>query len=312
MFDRMVFKAALTPAQQQRLIDGLHLVECSKGEKIFWSDSPYSQFSGISCTIRDRNMNLSMSVHKLAEYGKTRKLDNSSPCTVSEAVTVIAAFFGPEGMDIPLDRITVKYFELGLSFQMSHPAIDYIAQMHAIGPEDSRREMFIDFNWAKNRQKVTSKTRHVRKVMKVYDKTWEAEDRGREVEGNILRCETQYKRCCIRLPDLLSPDSLAKFLYTYYQDWTHVSWTRRVTGPKGVKESQLQKATEIMSDGMDAYIIRHRSEYHAGMIGRKAWAVYRDFARDWEGIRNQFRQERGALEAEYDDKFHLAYVHARQ
>lgn len=308
----MVFKARLTPAQQQRLIDGLHLVECSKGDKIFWSDSPYSQFSGINCTIQNSIMKLSMSVHKLAEYGKTRKLDNSRQCTISEAVTVISAFFGPDGMNIPLDHIRVKYFEIGLSFPMSHPAIDYIAQMHAVGQEENQREMFVDFNWAKNRQKVTSKTRHVRKVFKVYDKTWEAEDRGREVDSNILRCETQYKRCSLKLPELLQPDSLAKFLTHYYQDWTHVAWTRRVTGPKGVKESQLQKAAEIMTDGLDAYLIRHRSEYHADMIGRKAWAVYRDFARDWNMLKNQFRQERGALEAEYDNKFHLAYVAAQE
>lgn len=309
----MVFKATVTPKQEQRLIQQLHLVECTKDGKVFWTDSAWSQLSGIYCTIKNHSMKLACSVHKQVQQALSGQLDNSRPCTMTQAIQVMTAMFdsSPSGLDIPLDRITVTYFELGLSFPMSHPAIDYISQMRCVGFDDKKREMFVDFKWQKNRQKVTAMTRHVRKVLKVYDKTFEADERGRIVDSNILRCETQYKRCSIKLLDLLSPAMLGKFMMTYYQDWTHVVWDRHVTGVKGTKESQIIKAREIITEGVESYLERHRQEWKAGTIGRKAWAVYRDFARDWDKLKNNFQMERGPLEAEYDNKFHMAYVYAQ-
>lgn len=305
MFDKMIFKAVLTEAEQQRVIDSLHLVRCSRDGKFFWSDSEYKRLSGMECTIRDRRMRFSTSVHKLYQQNLDNRLDNSRPCCLSDAITVIMALW--QSLEIPPDKVKVSYFEIGLSFPMSHEPIDYIRQMLSVGCGRSK-EMFHDFHFEKNREKVTEKTKFVRKVMKVYDKTFESGEKGRMCDPNIIRVETQYKRLNVALPELLSPDSIGRYISTFYNDWSSVTWVRSVTSAKGVKESQTAKAREILALGVDGYLSRHRQEWKAGVISNKNWRVYREFASSWPQLSRLFTLERGPLEAEYDDKFHLAFT----
>lgn len=310
MLDKMTFSAYLTPKQEQHVIDQLRLIKCVKDKAVYWADSPYAQLTGMHCTIKGHKMKLSFSVHKQWENAQSGHLDNSGSCTMSQALSVITYLFAPDGLDIPLNRLRVRYFELGLSFQMAHDPIMYIRQMLSVGM-DKNREMFIDYLYERDRQKVTSKTRFVRKVGKVYDKSFEAEDRGRDVPPRILRVETQYKRMNIPLLELLEPATLGKFVTTFYNDWSAVTWQRQVVGGKGAKESQLAKAREIIADGVDVYLYRHRQQWQSGQISDKAWRTFREFAQTWEDNKHRYHLERGPLEAEYDDKFHNAFVYAQ-
>lgn len=304
----MIFKAQLTAQEERRVIDSLHLIRCARDSKVFWSDSEYKRLSGMECTIRDGRMRFSTSVHKLYQQGVSGRLDNSRECCLSSAVTVIMALW--QSLLIPPDKIRVSYFELGLSIPMAHEPVDYIRQMLAVGC-GTNKEMFHDYHFEKNREKVTEKTKFVRKVMKVYDKTYEAADKGRLCDPNILRVETQYKRLNTPLPELLSPESLSRYIATFYNDWTSVSWVRNMVSPKGMRESQAAKAREILTLGVDEYLARHRAEWKSGVISNKNWRVYREFAASWPQLCPMFRMERGPLEAEYDDKFHLAFVNGR-
>ena len=313
MFDKMIFTATLSRKQVCKIVKELHLIPCSKGDKTYWSSSNYAQLDGRHAVIDSSgHLKLSCSIHKLYEQAMTGALDNSRECRMSDALSVISALFDSEGgLDIPLDKLHVRYMEIGLSFVMAHNPLDYIRQMISVG-EDKAREMFIDYHYERDRMKITAKTRNVRKCLKVYDKTFEAADKDRTVDDNTLRVETQYRRMNMRLDQLLTPETLDKFLFQFYQDWSSVTWVRDVTAVKGVKASQLAKAAELLTIGEDAYLERHRREWKAGALSDKAWRTYREFAANWSSLRSMFRSERGPLEAEYDDKFMINYVYAKE
>lgn len=313
MFDKMIFTATLSRKQVCKIVKDLHLIPCSKGDKTYWSSSNYALLDGRHAVIDSSgHLKLSCSIHKLYEQAMTGALDNSRECRMSDALSVISALFDSEGgLDIPLDKLHVRYMEIGLSFVMAHNPLDYIRQMISVG-EDKAREMFIDYHYERDRMKITAKTRNVRKCLKVYDKTFEAADKDRTVDDNTLRVETQYRRMNMRLDQLLTPETLDKFLFQFYQDWSSVTWVRDVTAVKGVKASQLAKAAELLTIGEDAYLDRHRREWKAGALSDKAWRTYREFAANWSSLRSMFRSERGPLEAEYDDKFMINYVYAKE
>ena len=313
MFDKMIFTATLSRKQVCKIVKDLHLIPCSKGDKTYWSSSNYALLDGRHAVIDSSgHLKLSCSIHKLYEQAMTGALDNSRECRMSDALSVISALFDSEGgLDIPLDKLHVRYMEIGLSFVMAHNPLDYIRQMISVG-EDKAREMFIDYHYERDRMKITAKTRNVRKCLKVYDKTFEAADKDRTVDDNTLRVETQYRRMNMRLDQLLTPETLDKFLFQFYQDWSSVTWVRDVTAVKGVKASQLAKAAELLTIGEDAYLERHRREWKAGALSDKAWRTYREFAANWSSLRSMFRSERGPLEAEYDDKFMIYYVYAKE
>ena len=313
MFDKMIFLATLSRSQVCKVVKDLHMIPCSKGNKSYWSSSSYAKIDGRHATIDSAgHLKLSCSIHKLYEQAMTGRLDNSKECRMSAALAVIGALFDSAGgLDIPLEKVKVRYMEIGLSFVMAHDPLDYIRQMISVG-EDKEREMFIDYHYERDRMKITAKTRNVRKCLKVYDKTFEAADKDRTVEKNTLRVETQYRRMDMPLTELVQPEMLDKFLYQFYQDWSNVTWVRGITAVKGMKASQMAKASELMAIGVDEYLERHRSEWKAGALSDKAWRTYREFAANWSSMQSMFRSERGPLEAEYDDKFQINYVYARE
>lgn len=306
----MIFQCVLTDGDIPRIVRSLRLMECWKGDRVYWSSSSYSVLSGIHAVIENHKLKLSCSIHKLYSQALTGRLDNSRLCTMSDAVLVIRALFGSagEGLDIPLDRITVKYAEIGLSIKMSHSADNYIRQIISIESVGNRKELFIDYLYEKNRQKVTAKTRNVRKCLKIYDKTFEAAEKDRIVEPDILRVETQYKRMKMPLAEFISPSNLQRILEVYYRDWTSITWQRRVIGTKGVKSSQLDKAKELIELGKDEYLAKYRQEWKQGMLSDKAWRTYREFAMNWESLKSLFLFAPGPLETEFNDRFHRVYV----
>lgn len=308
----MIFTAHLSRAQVRNAISTLHLVQCSKGDKTYWSSSSYATLDGRHAVIDGcGNIKLSCSIHKLAEQAMTGHLDNSRPLRLDDALLVIRALWDADagGLGVPIESVKVRYMEIGLSFVMSHEPLDYIRQMVSVG-EDKHREMFVDYHFERDRQKVTAKTRNVRKCLKVYDKTYEAADHDREVEANTIRVETQYRRMNMQLSELLQDDTLLKFTAQYYRDFNSITWQRRIIGDKGVKESQFSKAAEILTLGVNEYLARHRDEWKAGHLSDKAWRTYREFAAAWPQMACRFRSERGPLEAEFDTKFHESYVYA--
>lgn len=307
----MIFAATLSPVTVRFCVEQLHLVECKRGEHTFWSSGPYAQLSGIHAVIDCGHLKLSCSVHKLHQQLTTGTLDNSKECTVSQAITTIGGLFS--GLNIPLEAVKVRYMEIGLSIRMAHEPLSYISQMLSVAKDKSgvKREMFIDYHYERDRMRITSKTRFVRKVLKVYDKTFEAKSKDREVEPNVLRVETQYKRMNTPLLQVLSDEELGKMLSQFYADWSDVQWVRLVRGEKGVRSSELAKASEIITLGVDSYLERHRKEHRAGVISDKAWRTHLRFAAAWPQMSSRFIQERGPLEAEFVNKFHDAYVTAQ-
>ena len=74
---------------------------------------------------------------------------------------------------------------------MSRDPSEYIKRVMST---DDAREMYSDADYKKDRQKTTEKDKDKRKVLKIYDKSFEYRQKGKAVDDNILRLETVYRR----------------------------------------------------------------------------------------------------------------------
>ena len=83
--------------------------------------------------------------------------------------------------------------------KMSMPADAYIRQVE----EAAGRVLWNDANYPEFRQKTTEKSKYYRKVLKIYDKSFEVGEKGRNVGANIY-----VSRPCINTSQYRWRDSL--------------------------------------------------------------------------------------------------------
>ena len=98
-------------------------------------------------------------------------------------------------LSVKPENAVVTYYEIGITMKMKLPADEYIKQVR----EASGRVLWNDANFPESKQKTTEKSKYFRKVLKIYDKTFEAGEKGRRVGANILRIETIYKHQSLSL-----------------------------------------------------------------------------------------------------------------
>lgn len=182
--------------------------------------------------------------------------------------------------------------------KMSMPADAYIRQVE----EAAGRLLWNDANYPEFRQKTTEKSKYFRKVLKIYDKTYEAGEKGKDVGSNILRIETVYKHQAVRLTELLDNIYLNKIGRIFYKDWSEMQFARELQATKGVKLSQLDKAREIQRIGVTRYKERYKAMYQAGRLTKKQWETIRTFANGWQKEKAKYIEEIGPLEMEFKEK----------
>lgn len=306
----MTFKARITSEEAEHIINVLTLQECTRGEAVFYQSSAYGNFDGVNAIVHDSRFVMRFSCHKLYEKWTSGKLDNSKPLSMSQAVSTILSLC--HSLGLPPDRIKCDRFEIGMSMIMPSEPLSYISAMKTIGNEN-KKETFIDANYEKNRQRTTTRVKTVKKILKIYDKTFEADSKGRAVLADTLRIETIYKRQSISLVDLIDPNNLNRLTNRFYLDWSNANFIREVRGDKGTKTSQLEKATDIIRYGLKDYRDRMRSMYLERRITKKTWETIRVFCDAWYSTHMcHFHTVAGRLERDYLTILKNSYEYARK
>lgn len=296
MFDKIIVRAVVDPADIDTIVLRNYLEECSEGDEIFYRSTAYANFDGCFIELRGNRLRCKCSVCKLYSKGRTGKLDNSRPMTFAMAVRTIRELL--LRLCVRMENAMVTYYEIGITMRMSRPADEYIRQVR----EASGRVLWNDANFPEAKQKTTEKSRYFRKVLKIYDKTFEAGEKGRHVGDNILRIETVYRHQSVPLIELTDNFFMSKIGRIFYRDWSELGFVRELSAKKGIKLSQLDKAREIQRIGVTRYKERYRRMYLARKLTKKQWETIRTFANSWDAERENFIEEIGELEKEFKDR----------
>lgn len=295
------------------IIDCNHLEQCTRGTKTFWQSTAYGNFDGLFLTLdTSGHLQIKCSLHKLwRKWRVDGKLDNSRVFTISDAIQSVALL--ENLIQVSLADSEIAYFELGLNLHMSRDPSDFIDQVTGCQCEKGAKELYIDANFEKNRQKTSIKSKDMRKILKMYDKTFEAIDRGRdEVDPNVLRIETMYKRQRIPMRDFLDRQWIDKYANRFLNDWMQLRFERDLVVAKGMRASQIEKAREILKMGLTRYLETSRKAFLERRITKKQWETIRVFARAWPDIKDCFSLEPSALEREYttmlQQNFNISYL----
>lgn len=307
MIDKMVMKGIVdTEREAPRIIRQFHLEECTRGEIVYYQSSRLANIDGIHITLNGSRIVVKCSIHKLWSRWDGNGLDNSRLCRYTEAIQALRKLLDDLGIDTSTVRVT--YYEIGVNLNMKKEPLDYIRAVSSVG---AVKEMFNDANFEKNRQKTTEKSRNYKKVQKIYDKTFEATEKGRTAEDGVLRVETIYKRQGAWIEEFFDFSWYNKMLNRFYQDWSCLCFERDLVAAKGVRASQTEKAKEILKLGRDGYLETIKRRYSMKSITAKNYRVCREFCRDWEKYSHLFTQVKGALETEYQGKLLNAFQYVR-
>lgn len=300
MFDKMIFNAQIDFVKDaERIANKHHLIRCTEGNDTYYQSSALSNIEGIWWKIKGRTAQIKCSIHKLFWRSRYGTLDNSHMFTISDAKQIVIELITDWGINPNHVRIT--YFEVGLNIPVEDDPIEYIKLSESIGVLRNR-ELFNDANFEKNRQKTTEKSKNIKKVFKIYDKGFEARDKGRICDGNILRIETIYRRQSISLIDFFSEKSIYNVIHTFYRDWATIEFKRRLSADKGIKSSQIEKAEALLRLGREEYMKRTQTDWKAGHLTDKQYRTIREFIMSWDEIKNHFRMIPSCHEIEYKDK----------
>lgn len=255
MFDKITIKATIDTADIETIVLRNYLEECTEGDEVYYKSTAYANFDGCFIEIRGNRLRCTCSICKLYSKGKTGKLDNSRPITFAIAVRTIKELL--LRLCVRIENAVVTYYEIGITMKMSLPADSYIKQMYEV----SGKLLWNDANYSAFKQQTTEKSKYFRKILKVYDKTFEAGEKGRNVGANILRIETIYKHQSVSLMELTDNLFLSRIGRIFYKDWSEICFTRELSAAKGVKVSQLERAREIYRIGVTRYKERYKKLY---------------------------------------------------
>ena len=302
MYDKIVIRADIDPADRATVILRNYLEECTKGDEVYYRSTAYAHLDGVHLELHGNRLRCKCSICKLWEKSRTGRLDNWRPMTFAMAVRTLRQLL----MRLCVDprRAVATYYEVGITMKMTRPADDYIRQV----TETSGRLLWNDANYPEARQKTSEKSKYRRKVFKIYDKTFEAESRGRrQVPCHVLRVETVYRHQNTPLCSLSDPAFMAKLGRAFYRDWSEMQFIRQLKAAKGIRMSQLDKAREVQRIGVTRYKERYKQLYLEGRLTKKQWETIRTFANHWHEHRANYTDEPGELEQEFKDKLLRGY-----
>lgn len=301
MFDKIIIKAVVAPDDIGTIVLRNYLEECSEGDEVYYKSTAYANFDGCFIELRGNKLKCKCSICKLWSKGRTGKLDNSRPMTFAMAVRTIRELL--LRLSVRMENAVVTYYEIGITMKMKFPPDNYIRHVQ----EASGRILWNDANYPEAKQKTTEKSKYFRKVLKIYDKTFEAGEKGRNVGVNVLRVETVYKHQSVPLTELTDNLFMSKIGRIFYKDWSEMAFARELSATKGVKMSQLDKAREIQRIGVTRYKERYKKMYKDGVITKKQWETIRNFARSWPKERAKYIEEISDIEKEFKDKLLSGY-----
>lgn len=300
MFDKIIIKARIDVDDIDTIVLRNYLEQCTEGDELFYKSTAYANFDGCFIEVRGNQLKCKCSINKLYEKDQSGKLDNSKPMTFRNAVRTINALLNR--LCVKAENAVVTYYEVGVTMKMPRPATEYIS----LCEEVDERILWNDANYPVDRQKTTEKSKYYRKVLKIYDKTFEGISKGRKVDHNVLRVETVYRHQQIPLVELISNDNMAKIGRVFYNDWCAARFVRDVEAI-GVKMSQLDKAREVVKLGVDRYREKYKAMYQEGKLTKKQWETIRNFARSWPEEKEKYKEIEREEEKEFMGKLLTLY-----
>lgn len=301
MFDKVTIKAKIDVADIDTIVLRNYLEQCTEGDELFYKSTAYANFDGCFIEVRGDTLKCKCSINKLYEKEQSGKLDNSKPMTFRNAVRTIHALLNR--LCIKAENAVVSYYEVGVTMVMPRPAIEYISLIE----QCADRVMWNDANYPVDRQKTSEKSKYFRKVLKVYDKTFERMSKGRKVVQNVLRVESVYRHQSVPLVDLIAPETMSKIGRVFYNDWYSIRFIRDVEPCAGVKMSQIEKAREVLRLGVDRYKDKYKTLYQEGKLTKKQWETIRNFARSWPNEKDKYKEIEREEEKEFREKLLKLY-----
>ena len=296
MYDKISFKARIDESDIDTIVLREYLEQYTRGDEIFYRSTAYANLTGVTIEINGNVLKCKCSINKLFYKQVVGKLDNSRPMTFANATKTIKELL--MRLCIKAKDAYVTYYEIGLTMRMSHSPDTYIRAIQSgIG-----RTFWNDPSYPEMRQKVTEKSKYFRKILKMYDKTFEATEKGREVIDNVLRVETIYKHQSVPMITFLDKNFQTKQAKRFYDDWSHIQFRRELKAKKGVKLSQLVKAREIHSLGVTPYLDKYRTLWKAGEITKKTWQTIREYGNAWNTEKERYDEIISEEEREYQEK----------
>lgn len=300
MFDKVSIKARIDIEDVDTIVLRNYLEQCTEGDELFYKSTAYANFDGCFIEVRGNILKCKCSINKLYEKEQSGKLDNSKPMTFRNAVRTINNLLNR--LCVKIENAVVTYYEVGVTMKMPRPATEYIS----LCEEVDGRVLWNDANYPVDRQKTTEKSKYYRKVLKIYDKTFEGTSKGRKIDHNVLRVETVYRHQQIQLVELISNESMAKIGRVFYDDWREARFVRDVEAV-GVKMSQLEKARELVRMGVDRYREKYKRLYMEGKLTKKQWETIRNFARSWPDEKEKYEEIEREEEKEFREKLLTLY-----
>lgn len=300
MFDKIIIKARIDVGDIDTIVLRNYLEQCTEGDELFYKSTAYANFDGCFIEVRGSQLKCKCSINKLYEKEQSGKLDNSKPMTFRNAVRTINTLLSR--LCVKAENAVVTYYEVGVTMKMPRPATEYIS----LCEEVSDRVLWNDANYPVDRQKTTEKSKYYRKVLKIYDKTFEGISKGRKVDHNVLRVETVYRHQQIPLLELISNDTMTKIGRVFYNDWNAARFVRDVEAI-GMKMSQLDKAREVVRLGVDRYREKYKALYMEGKLTKKQWETIRNFARSWPDEASKYKEIEREEEKEFREKLLKLY-----
>lgn len=300
MFDKVIIKACIDVDDIDTIVLRNYLEQCTEGDELFYKSTAYANFDGCFIEVRGNALKCKCSINKLFEKEQSGKLDNSKPMTFRNAVRTINALLNR--LCVKPENAVVTYYEVGVTMKMPRPATEYIS----LCEEVNDRVLWNDANYPVDRQKTTEKSKYYRKVLKIYDKTFEGMSKGRKVDHNILRVETVYRHQQIPLVELIRNENMAKIGRVFYNDWSEARFVRDVEAV-GVKMSQIEKARELVRIGVDRYREKYKALYMEGKLTKKQWETIRNFARSWPEEKDKYKEIEREEEKEFREKLLTLY-----
>lgn len=301
MFDKVIIKARIDVDDIDTIVLRNYLEQCTEGDELYYKSTAYANFDGCFIEVRGNQLKCKCSINKLYEKEQSGKLCNSKPMTFRNAVRTINNLLNK--LCVKMEDAVVTYYEVGVTMKMPRPATEYIS----LCEEVADRVLWNDANYPVDRQKTTEKSKYYRKVLKIYDKTFECTSKGRKVDHNVLRVESVYRHQQIPLAELISNETMEKIGRVFYNDWCALRFVRDVEPCGGARMSQIDKARELLRLGVERYREKYKGMYQEGKLTKKQWETIRNFARSWPDEAAKYKEIEREEEKEFREKLLALY-----
>lgn len=274
--------------------------------EVEYRSSNYSNISGVEIYIKRNKLILKTSLHKYWQNKCYSKPRNDNLFTISESKLAFEMLLSENRLKA--ESVFITQFEIGLNLNVHFDPLTYIELVrYIVTSSDKNKEMFIDANYRKNRQKTTEKYKDIRKYYKIYDKGWQLQDKERvqlskrtNIE-RILRIETCHKRYKAVSTNFFSDSNINRLKVRFYNDWKELQFYKEVIGKKGCRLSEIDRANIIINYGKDYLTKIINAELKNYSSTPNQHRTVREFIRDFDKLEHKFKVVISEQERDYNN-----------